>query len=34
VFGMPKEAIRLQAVDAILPLDAIAHAILQFDARA
>ncbi len=34
VFGMPKEAIKLQAVDDILPLDAMARAILQFDARA
>ena len=34
VFGMPKEAIKLQAVDEILPLEQIARAILQFDARA
>jgi two-component system chemotaxis response regulator CheB len=34
VFGMPKEAIKLQAVDDILPLEAMARAILQFDARA
>ena len=34
VFGMPKEAIKLQAVDDILPLDSIARAILQFDSRA
>ncbi|MGQ0710950.1 MAG: protein-glutamate methylesterase/protein-glutamine glutaminase [Rhodoferax sp.] len=34
VFGMPKEAIRLQAVDEILPLEGMARAILQFDARA
>jgi two-component system, chemotaxis family, protein-glutamate methylesterase/glutaminase len=34
VFGMPKEAIKLQAVDDILPLDQIARAILQFDSRA
>jgi two-component system chemotaxis response regulator CheB len=33
VFGMPKEAIKLDAVDDILPLEAIARAILQFDAR-
>ncbi|WP_374564731.1 chemotaxis response regulator protein-glutamate methylesterase [Ideonella sp.] len=33
VFGMPKEAIRLGAVDDILPLDRVARAILQFDAR-
>ena len=34
VFGMPKEAIKLQAVDDILPLEQIASAILQFDSRA
>ena len=34
VFGMPKEAIRLQAVDDILPLERVAGAILQFDSRA
>ncbi len=34
VFGMPKEAIRLQAVDEVLPLEGMARAILQFDARA
>ena len=34
VFGMPKEAIKLHAVDDILPLEAMARAILQFDARA
>jgi two-component system chemotaxis response regulator CheB len=34
VFGMPKEAIKLQAVDDILPLNQMARAILQFDARA
>jgi two-component system chemotaxis response regulator CheB len=34
VFGMPKEAIKLQAVDDILPLEHIARAILQFDSRA
>ena len=34
VFGMPKEAIKLQAVDEILPLEAMAKAILAFDARA
>ncbi len=33
VFGMPKEAIKLGAVDQILPLDRVAGAILQFDAR-
>ena len=33
VFGMPKEAIRLGAVDEVLPLDRIADAILRFDAR-
>ena len=34
VFGMPKEAIKLQAVDDILPLEQIARAILRFDSRA
>jgi two-component system chemotaxis response regulator CheB len=34
VFGMPKEAIKLHAVDDILPLEQIGRAILQFDARA
>ena len=34
VFGMPKEAIKLQAVDDILPLENIGKAILQFDSRA
>lgn len=34
VFGMPKEAIKLQAVDDILPLERMAQAILKFDARA
>lgn len=34
VFGMPKEAIKLQAVDEILPLERVAQAILNFDARA
>ena len=34
VFGMPKEAIKLQAVDDILALEHIARAILQFDSRA
>jgi two-component system chemotaxis response regulator CheB len=34
VFGMPKEAIKLGAVDEVLPLDALARAIQQFDARA
>ena len=29
VFGMPKEAIRLQAVDNVLPLDKIAQAALS-----
>lgn len=33
VFGMPKEAIKLGAVDAVLPLERMAEAILQFDAR-
>ena len=34
VFGMPTEAIKLQAVDEILPLESMARAILQFDSRA
>ena len=34
VFGMPKEAIKLQAVDEILPLESLARAILAFDSRA
>jgi two-component system chemotaxis response regulator CheB len=34
VFGMPKEAIKLQAVDDILPLENMARAIMQFDSRA
>ena len=34
VFGMPKEAIKLDAVDEVLPLEMIAGAILRFDARA
>ncbi|MBT0571447.1 chemotaxis response regulator protein-glutamate methylesterase [Curvibacter sp. CHRR-16] len=34
VFGMPKEAIKLQAVDDVLPLGDIASAVLAFDARA
>jgi len=33
VFGMPMEAIRLQAVDEVLPLASMARAILQFDHR-
>ncbi len=33
VFGMPKEAIKLGAVDQVLPLDRMASAIQQFDAR-
>jgi two-component system chemotaxis response regulator CheB len=33
VFGMPKEAIRLGAVDEVLPLASIARAVMQFDAR-
>jgi len=33
VFGMPKEAIKLGAVDQVLPLDRVAGAITQFDAR-
>ena len=33
VFGMPKEAIKLGAVDQVLPLERVAAAIQQFDAR-
>lgn len=33
VFGMPKEAIALGAVDEVLPLESIPRAILDFDAR-
>ena len=33
VFGMPKEAIKLGAVDEILPLSQMAAAIRGFDAR-
>ena len=33
VFGMPKEAIKLGAVDQVMPLDGISGAITQFDAR-
>jgi two-component system chemotaxis response regulator CheB len=33
VFGMPREAIALGAVDEVLPIDRIADAILRFDAR-
>lgn len=33
VFGMPMEAIKLGAVDEVLPLDAMAEAITRFDAR-
>jgi len=33
VFGMPKEAIKLGAVDQVMPLDGIPAAIAQFDAR-
>ena len=33
VFGMPKEAIKLGAVDEILPLSQMAPAIRAFDAR-
>ncbi len=33
VFGMPKEAIALGAVDEVMPLGQVARAILQFDAR-
>jgi len=34
VFGMPKEAIKLLAVDDVLPLEQVARAIMQFDSRA
>jgi two-component system chemotaxis response regulator CheB len=33
VFGMPREAISLGAVEEVLPIDRIADAILRFDAR-
>lgn len=33
VFGMPMEAIRLKAVDVVLPLSQVAQEILQFDRR-
>jgi two-component system chemotaxis response regulator CheB len=33
VFGMPKEAIKLGAVDQVMPLDRVSGAIQQFDAR-
>lgn len=33
VFGMPKEAIKLGAVDEVMPLDRVARAMMQFDAR-
>jgi len=33
VFGMPREAIALGAVEEVLPIDRIADAILRFDAR-
>ena len=34
VFGMPKEAVKLQAMDEILPLESIARTIMKFDSRA
>jgi two-component system chemotaxis response regulator CheB len=34
VFGMPKEAIAIGAVDEVVPLHSVAAAILAFDARA
>ena len=34
VFGMPMEAIKLKAVDDVLPLHAMANAIMRFDAKA
>ena len=33
VFGMPMEAIKLGAVDEVLPLESMAEAVTQFDAR-
>ena len=33
VFGMPKEAIALGAVDEVMPIGQVARAILAFDAR-
>jgi two-component system, chemotaxis family, protein-glutamate methylesterase/glutaminase len=33
VFGMPKEAIKLGAIDEVVPLDRVAGSIIQFDAR-
>jgi two-component system chemotaxis response regulator CheB len=33
VFGMPKEAIKLGAVDQVMPLERVSGAILQFDVR-
>ncbi|MDY6948872.1 MAG: chemotaxis response regulator protein-glutamate methylesterase [Pseudomonadota bacterium] len=33
VFGMPKEAIKLGAIDHVLPIDKVAAAITSFDAR-
>jgi two-component system chemotaxis response regulator CheB len=33
VFGMPKEAIKLGAVDQVMPLERVSSAILQFDVR-
>lgn len=33
-FRVPKEAIRLEAVDEVRPLDQIAAAIMRLDARA
>lgn len=33
VFGMPKEAIKLGAVDEVMPLQDVARAILRFDSR-
>jgi two-component system chemotaxis response regulator CheB len=34
VFGIPKKAIRMGAVDDVMPLGEIAEAILRFDPRA
>ena len=33
VFGMPKEAIAMGAVDEVIPLSQVASAITRFDAR-
>jgi two-component system chemotaxis response regulator CheB len=33
VFGMPKEAIRMGGVDAVMPLGEVARSIMEFDRR-